>query len=135
MNLAFGIVAAALAIVAAGLHVVFFVLESILWSRPSTWRTFGVRDARDAEAMRGMAWNQGFYNLFLALGALAGAVLLASPSLREVGIGVLLLALGSMMLAGIALLASAPRLRRAALLQAGPPAGALAALVLALTIG
>lgn len=134
MNLAFGIVAAALALVAAGLHVAFFVLESVLWSRPSTWRAFGVADARDAEAMRGMAWNQGFYNLFLALGAVAGVVLVAVPALRATGVGVLLLALGSMMFAGIALLASAPRLRRAALIQAGPPAAAIAALVLALAL-
>lgn len=135
MNLVAGIVAAALALVAAGLHVTFFALESLLWSRPSTWRTFGVRSAEDAEVLRGMAWNQGFYNLFLALGAVAGSVLLAVPSLRDTGIGLLLLALGSMTLAGLALAASAPRMRRAALLQAGPPAAALVALVLAITLG
>ena len=59
------------AAIAAAIHVAIFVLESVLWMRPSVRRIFGVRSDADAAAIRPMAFNQGFYNLFLALGVLA----------------------------------------------------------------
>ena len=69
-------VAAIAAILAGLLHVMIFVFESVMWSRPTTWRRFGVRSQADADVLRPMALNQGFYNLFLGIGALVGAVLL-----------------------------------------------------------
>ncbi|GAA2030846.1 DUF1304 domain-containing protein [Agromyces tropicus] len=72
-----GSVAVALA---ALVHVYIFVLESVRWMQPSTWRVFGIRDHEQAETLRPMAYNQGFYNLFLALGAIAGLVLLWSDA-------------------------------------------------------
>jgi putative membrane protein len=64
-----------LLVIAAGaavlVHVWAFVLESFLFTKPIARRLFGTTP-ESAETMRFMAFNQGFYNLFLALGTLAG---------------------------------------------------------------
>ena len=57
---------------AALIHVYIFVLESLRFDQPSTWTVFGVRGAEEAAVMRPWAYNQGFYNLFLAIGTAAG---------------------------------------------------------------
>ena len=57
---------------AALLHVAIFAMESILWTRPAVFRRFGLASAAEAEATRSMAYNQGFYNLFLAVGIVVG---------------------------------------------------------------
>lgn len=44
---------------AALVHVYIFALESLLFDRPSTWRTFGVRDAEQT-AVQPVFYNQGF---------------------------------------------------------------------------
>ncbi|MDJ0392062.1 DUF1304 domain-containing protein [Rhodococcus sp. G-MC3] len=62
------------AAVAAALHVVIFVMESLLWSKPAVWQRFGVATAADADVVRPMAFNQGFYNLFLAVGIVVGLI-------------------------------------------------------------
>ncbi|MCA9494346.1 MAG: DUF1304 domain-containing protein [Myxococcales bacterium] len=49
------------------LHVGFFVLESVLWTKPTGMRIFGL-SAEDAETTRVLASNQGVYNAMLALG-------------------------------------------------------------------
>lgn len=71
------------AIALAGvIHVGIFLIEGPLWQSRSTWRLFGIRDAAVAEAARPWALNQGFYNLFLAVGAIGGAVTAAvAPAL------------------------------------------------------
>ena len=66
-------IVAVLAAAAALIHVWFFALESVLFSRPTVFRRFGLRSAEDAAIVRPMAFNQGFYNLFLALGIVVGA--------------------------------------------------------------
>lgn len=58
------LVAVVLAAGAALLHVDIWVLESFRWTEPTTRRTFGVSEA-DARVLESMAFNQGFYNLFL----------------------------------------------------------------------
>jgi putative membrane protein len=68
------IVAASIAALA---HVAFFVLESILWTKPAGRKVFGTTEA-EAETVKFMAFNQGFYNLFLAVGCVVGVGLLAS---------------------------------------------------------
>ena len=60
---------------AALLHVYIFAMESLWWTRPETWKRFGVADQAAAETTRPMAYNQGFYNLFLGVGAALGLVL------------------------------------------------------------
>ncbi len=117
------------AVVAALLHVFFFYLESLTFTRPATWRRFLVRSQADAELLRPMAFNQGFYNLFLAAGAVGG-VIAANIGYVEAGRALVLLACGSMMLAGVVLIASDRRFIRSGLIQAVPPAIALLGLFL-----
>jgi putative membrane protein len=125
--LAAALVAAALA---AGIHVLIFVLESVLFARPSVWRRFGVASQRDAGVVRMWALNQGFYNLFLALGAVAGLIAVGLGH-RAVGAALVAVTMASMAGAGVVLLATGGRAYlRAAAMQAVPPLLALAALAL-----
>ena len=132
MTTVFWVLGVVFASVAALIHVYIFALESLLWSRPSTQRTFGVRDARDGEALRPMAYNQGFYNLFLAIGVVVGVVLLGTSLRGDAGIGIALFALGCMLLAALVLVTSNRRMLRAALVQGVAPALGILFLVLGL---
>ncbi|MEG2579017.1 MAG: DUF1304 domain-containing protein, partial [Glutamicibacter sp.] len=60
---------------AALLHIYIFSMESITWTTGKTRALFKTSEA-EAEATREMAFNQGFYNLFLAVAALAGVIAL-----------------------------------------------------------
>jgi putative membrane protein len=134
MTTVFWVLGVLFAILAAGIHVYIFALESLLWSRPSTRATFGVRDEHDAEVLRPMAYNQGFYNLFLALGVVVGLLLIATGSRVDAGVGVVLFGLASMLLAAIVLVTSNRRMLRAALVQGVAPALGAILLVLALLV-
>ncbi|MEO8528095.1 MAG: DUF1304 domain-containing protein [Pseudolysinimonas sp.] len=132
MNAVFAILGAAFVFVAAVIHLLIFALESVLWSRPSTWKRFGVANQRDAEVLRPMAYNQGFYNVFLALGGGIGLVLLGTGISHEGGIAIAMFALASMVLASIVLISSNPKLARAAAMQGVAPLLGLIFLVLSL---
>ena len=134
MSAAFAIIGAASAVAAALIHVYIFALESLLWRRPSTWRVFGVRDAEAAETLRPMAYNQGFYNLFLAVGVVLGLVFAASGSRAAAGYGILLFALASMVLAALVLVTSNRRMLRAALVQGVAPLVAIGFVVAGLLV-
>ena len=54
------------------LHVYIWTMESLTWRKPATWKRFGVANQEEAETQRMFAYNQGFYNLFLAIGAFLG---------------------------------------------------------------
>jgi putative membrane protein len=116
---------------AALVHVFIFTLESISWQRPATWRRFGLRSQEDADTVRPMAFNQGFYNLFLAIGAAAGIVMLFVPATQQAGFATAVFAAGSMVSAAAVLLISSPALARAALTQGLAPLLGVLALVLA----
>lgn len=126
--------AAIFALLAALVHVYIFVLESLQWTKESTRRTFGVRTVADAELLRPMAFNQGFYNLFLAFGTMLGFWFARVPSdaLFGVGIGMLLLALGSMVAAALVLVLNNRKMARAAAIQGVAP---LLALILLFVLG
>ena len=62
-----------LTLIAAAEHVYFFVLESIMWTKPMGLKTFAM-DAARAETTKSLALNQGVYNLFLAAGLAWGAL-------------------------------------------------------------
>lgn len=113
------IVGLVLASVAALIHVFIFWLESIAWTTPRARATFGT-SAEEAQATREMAFNQGFYNLFLAVLVAAGIALFALGH-PLVGATLVLAGTGSMVAAGLVLALSSPAKRRAALVQAGPP--------------
>ena len=53
------------AFLAAALHVFIFYIESFAWTTRAL-SVFGM-DRESAEATKEMAFNQGFYNLFLAI--------------------------------------------------------------------
>ena len=108
------------ALLAALLHVYIFTMESVTWTRPATWRRFGVTSQADADTTRALAYNQGFYNLFLAAGALAGtaAIALGQPI---IGWTLVLSSCGSMLLAAMVLALSGRKYLRAAATQGATP--------------
>jgi len=107
------------AILAATVHVLIFCMESLWWDSPRIRRRFRPNDAQ-AEASRLFAFNQGFYNLFLACGIAAGLVLTARG---HPGAGLVLVGWNclSMLGAAVVLTVSAPRMRVAALVQGAAP--------------
>ena len=125
MDTLFLVLAAIYAALAAILHVAIFFMESVLWSRPTIWRRFGIGSQQEATTVQPMAYNQGFYNLFLALGTAVGLLLLVAPPVREVGVGIAAVSLASMLLAAIVLITSNPKLARAAVTQGITPLLAL----------
>ncbi len=119
---------------AALVHVYIFVLESIRWSTPKTWKTFGLKSQEEADTVKPMAYNQGFYNLFLALGAGTGLVLLLATPLTQAGFALAVFAALSMVLAALVLITSSPKLARAAVLQGGAPLIGTVLLVLSVVL-
>ncbi|ALO65515.1 epimerase [Arthrobacter alpinus] len=109
------IVALIFAGLAALVHVYIFVLESLRWTAPSTRKTFGTSEG-EALATKELAFNQGFYNLFLAVVAAVGIVAAATGH-HGVGAALVLAGCGSMLLAGLVLLISSPKKAKAALVQ------------------
>jgi putative membrane protein len=118
------VIAIAAAAVAALIHVYFFVLESLWFMRPAVWRRFGIDSDENAEVARSFAYNQGFYNLFLAAGVAIGVALVAAGDVVS-GRAVTLFACGSMLAAGLVLVLHNRSFLRAALIQAVPPAAAV----------
>ena len=118
--------------IAALLHVYIFVLESVRWTAPSTRRTFGTT-AETAEITKGLAFNQGFYNLFLAIILAIGVVFLAAGSL-EIGASLAFASAGSMVAAALVLILSDRTKARAAAVQATAPLIGLILLLIALAL-
>jgi putative membrane protein len=112
---------------AALFHVLFFLEESVLWMRPAIHhRTFGL-SLEDARTVRLFTFNQGFYNLFLAVGA-AGGLWAAALGHAVEGRAVAAFALASMAAAALVLIASKRSLWLGALVQGVPPVVALGAM-------
>ena len=110
----------------AGLiHVLFFCMESLWWTRPAVYQRFRSTEA-EALVTRSLAFNQGFYNLFLAVGALGGLGLVATG---RGGAGMILIAwsCACMLAAAVVLAASSPQMIRGAAIQGLPPLVFLAA--------
>lgn len=122
-----GLVFAALA---ALLHVYIFVMESLTWTSPRTRATFGTT-AAEAETTKLLAFNQGFYNLFLAVVTGVG---IAAVALGHKGIGAALVfaGVGSMAAAAVVLVASARDKALAAATQGTFPAIAIVLLLIGL---
>ena len=118
------VLAQVLVAVAAALHVLFFVMESLLFMRPEVRRRFGL-SREHAEVVRPMAFNQGFYNLFLAAGAAVGIVLVHTDD-DTAGVAVAAFACAVMLGAALVLVATDRRFLPAAAVQGVPPLAALA---------
>lgn len=104
---------------AAVLHVYIFVLESLRWTAPRTRTVFGTT-AEQAQTTKELAFNQGFYNLFLAVVSGAGIVAIALGH-RGVGAALIFAGVGSMLAAALVLLVSSPDKARAAITQGALP--------------
>ncbi|PYI68203.1 DUF1304 domain-containing protein [Arthrobacter livingstonensis] len=120
------------AALAALVHVYIFVLESLRWTAPATRRTFGTT-GQEAQATKELAFNQGFYNLFLAVVALAGIIAAVSGH-HAVGAALVLAGCGSMLAAGLVLLISSPTKARAALVQLTLPLIAVVLVLVGLAV-
>lgn len=119
------IIATVLGSLAALLHVYIFVMESIQWTTPRVWKRFGLADQQAADITKPMAYNQGFYNLFLAIGAIIGIVLFwagGPDTVADVaGRTLVLFSLGSMVAAALVLVTTGSKYLGAALLQGMTP--------------
>ncbi|WP_277212572.1 DUF1304 domain-containing protein [Isoptericola croceus] len=120
-----------LAGLAAALHVYIFWLESFVWTTRAR-AVFGTTE-QEAAATRELAFNQGFYNLFLAVVTTVGIVMTAigavGSGLAAAGPALALAGAGSMAAAALVLFVSSPGKRGAALKQGTVPL--LAVVVLA----
>ncbi|MFB7471555.1 DUF1304 domain-containing protein [Kitasatospora sp. NPDC056184] len=113
------------ALIAAAVHLMVWPLESFLYGHPRVRRLLTASTA-DAPQVRLWRVNAGFYNLFLALGLVAGLVALHTGE-PVVGRTLIIYLSAFMIAAGATLATSAPRLWRGALAQALPPAVVLLA--------
>ena len=122
------LIASLAALLAAAFHVLFFILESVTFSQPRVAARFGLTTPEQIATVRPMAFNQGFYNLFLAIGVVGGLALAASGSV-EAGRAIVLFACACMVAAGVVLYASSRRFARSAAIQAMPPLIAIVAML------
>ncbi|MBT2502116.1 DUF1304 domain-containing protein [Curtobacterium sp. ISL-83] len=126
------VVAMVLAALAALLHVYIFVLESVLWTTPRARSVFGTT-SDEAEATRSLAFNQGFYNLFLAIVTGIGVVLVIADH-HAVGSALVVAGTASMLAAAVVLFASDATKRRPATTQGALPLLSLIALAIAAAV-
>ena len=124
-----GLIVAALA---ALLHVYIFVMESLTWTSPRTRAVFGTTE-EEAQTTKLLAFNQGFYNLFLAIVTVIGVAAVFSGA-TAVGVALVFAGVGSMLAAAVVLLAAAPGKARAAVTQGLFPLVAVALLVVGLAL-
>lgn len=124
----------ALAGIAALVHVFIFYLESIAWTGERARAVFGTGTAERAAATREISFNQGFYNLFLAVAVFLGIVLHITGQ-PVVGSTLVFTGAGSMVAASLVLLLSSPDKASAALKQGVIPALGVIALAIGLITG
>ena len=117
------------AALAALLHVYIFVMESLTWTTPRTRKVFGT-SAQEAETTKLLAFNQGFYNLFLAIVTAVGIAAIAMGH-KQIGAALVFAGVGSMLAAAAVLLASSPDKARAAITQGTFPLVAVVLLAIA----
>ncbi|QKT08704.1 DUF1304 domain-containing protein [Gordonia sp. X0973] len=117
------------ALLAAALHVFIFYLESLAWTSKRARAVFGTTE-QQAEDTRELAYNQGFYNLFLAVMVVVGALVIGLSDHRGVGLALVLAGTGAMLAAALVLGLSSPAHRGAAVKQGALPLIAVIVLVI-----
>ncbi|WP_194764061.1 DUF1304 domain-containing protein [Microbacterium sp. UFMG61] len=127
------IVGLVLAAAAAAFQVFIFALESLKWTEPETRKIFGVPTEADAITMKSLAFNQGFYNLFLALTALLG-VGFVIIGLSTIGLTLVFAGTGMMLAAALVLVLSDRTKVRAAAMQGTLPLLAVIATAIGVAI-
>ncbi|HEX4190863.1 MAG TPA: DUF1304 domain-containing protein [Marmoricola sp.] len=106
-------VAYVFAALAALVHVYIFWLEALVFSTTGR-KAFGV-SAEEAAIMKPWAYNQGFYNLFLAIGTAVGVAI--AHTNRDAGIALITFGIGSMITAALVLITSDASKARGAIVQ------------------
>lgn len=96
-----------------------FFMESFFWESDFVRSRFGISKAQARETKE-LAFNQGFYNLFLAIGIAAGLIIGGGP-----GGPLALFSLGFVVLAAVVLVANDRSKLRAAITQGLAPLLAL----------
>ncbi|MBF6177538.1 DUF1304 domain-containing protein [Nocardia otitidiscaviarum] len=92
-----------LAALAGLVHVGIFYMEAVRFTDPKVHRgIFGVAED-EVVATQPWAFNQGFYNLFLAIGAFVGVALVRADA--SAGWALILMSCGSMLAAAVVLVA------------------------------
>lgn len=118
--------------VAALIHVYIFYLESIAWTSERARATFGT-SVEETQSTKELAFNQGFYNLFLAISVAAG-LLFRGFGNHTVGSTLIFVGAGSMVAASVVLFIFSADKRPAALKQGVIPALGILFLALGLAI-
>lgn len=98
-------------ILAIGIHIFIFYLETIAWVSALAQKTFGLTE-QEAVQTKAMAANQGVYNLLLAIIALAGLGLFLWGSQYQ-GLVLILAGCGAMFGAALYLFFSSTKKRAA----------------------
>jgi len=106
-------------IIAVIFHVVAFVLESFLFRRTAV-QVFLLGHPEPAPGVRLWAFNQGFYNLFLAAGPAAGLIAYHAGQV-QVGRALVIYGCAFMAACGVVLFVSDRRLWRSMIGQSLPP--------------
>jgi putative membrane protein len=104
------------AAIAGLIHVLFFLMESIFWMNPKVHKGFGIKSLAEAEQFKVSFFNQGFYNLFLAIGMLVGIYLLHGEYLI-IGQTLVVFCSASMLAASLVLFVSKPGMLRGVFIQ------------------
>jgi putative membrane protein len=119
---------------AAALHIAIFFMESVAWTRPTVWKRFGVASQQAADTVRPMAYNQGFYNLFLAIGAVIGLILYGIGQ-HAAGLALIIFTTACMIGAAVVLVTTGRGYVRPAIIQGILPLIGLALLLIGLANG
>jgi putative membrane protein len=106
-------VACVFAGLAALMHVYIFWLEALAFD--TAGRKAFQLSAEDALVMKPWAFNQGFYNLFLAVGTAVGIAVMGDN--RDAGIALVVFGVGSMLTAALVLITSSREQLRGAVAQ------------------
>ncbi|RNE48088.1 DUF1304 domain-containing protein [Corynebacterium alimapuense] len=116
--------------IAALLHVFIFYIQAIAWTGERARSVFN-NSEQEALATKEMAFNQGFYNLFLAIAIFSGIIAFALGN-TAIGATLVFTGAGSMAAAATVLLITSPDKRSAALKQGVIPALGVIALAIGL---
>ena len=118
------VVVPVLAVLAGLVHVYIWVMESLRFTDPKVHRGVFKVASEDVGTVRDWAYNQGWYNLFLAVGALTGvAVVRSAPA---VGWTLIVFSCAAMLAAALVLIATNRAMLPAAFKQGLLPALSLA---------
>lgn len=104
---------------AAMIHIYIFVLETFLFQKAEGYKAFKIKK-EDHEAVKPWAFNQGFYNLFLAVGMLIGLYHVIKLEIKVAGVMVSFSGF-CMIIAGLVLFVTQKKMRRGACIQMIPP--------------